>query len=652
MADLEMPVKQAIGEDEVRRAYSTLQKYKSAKHDLIEKIRNNERWWLLRHWEMMDGKRKDDPKPASAWLFEMITNKHADYMDAFPEPNILPREESDKEEAKRLSSVVPVVLDQNGFRNVYSEEAWYKLKQGTGVYGVFWDASKLGGLGDISIQSIDLLTLFWEPGIKDIQDSRNLFSVKLEDNDILEQAYPELKGKLGGVDGLVDKYYYDEQVDTTNKSAVVDWYYKKKVDGRDTVQYCKFVGSTVLYATENDTEPESSEETQTAYNPDGTPMLDEVGNPITRVVQVVTGPSMAERGLYDHGKYPFVFDTLFPVADKPAGIGLIDVCKNPQASIDIYNNALEKNTQFVAMPRYLVRNDGGLNEDEFNDPSKTIIHVDGNLGQDSYAPVQIPSMVNSNYIAILENKIAEMKETSGNRDATTGGTQNGVTAASAIAALQETAGKTSRDQISTTYDAYKKVVDLVIELIRQFYNLPRQFRITGEHGQQEFAMYDNASLQPQPQGDVGGIDTGYRVPTFDISVQAERATAYTKLSQNELAMQFYNAGFFNPQNSSQALACLDMMDFGGKDQVVQKVQQNGDLYQQVLSLQQQIMAMAQALDKATGGRYNVANQTAAMVQNDTAQMAAQGTAEMPDVSQESSITANARERAANVSRPV
>ena len=590
------PIKQPIGEDEVRKAMETLRKYKKGKANLENKIINNEKWWKMRHWDIMKTEDTlDDPKPASGWLFNTIISKHADYMDSFPSADILPREQGDIEEAKRLSSIIPVVLKNNGYKKCYSDEVWYKLKHGTGVYGVFWDNSKLNGLGDITIESMDLLSLFWEPGVKDIQKSENFFTVELVNNDLLAQSYPGLEDKLSAsTDSVMKKYLYDESIDTSNKSAVIDWYYKKKVNGKDTVQYVKFVDDVVLFATEN----EIQRPTQA--------IPDEYGN----IVQVPTGLSIAETGLYDHGMYPFVFDPLFPDADMPTGFGFVDVCKHAQASIDVFNNCFEKNLQYVCSPRYLTRNDGGINEEEFRNPNNLIIHVDGNLGEDSFRAVDPPTFVNGNYTNILESKIQEMKETAGNRDATTGGTSAGVTAASAIAAMQESAGKTSRDQISSSYERYKDLVYMVIELIRQFYDMPRQFRIVGEQGQQEFTQYSNQGLQPQYQGMEFGIDMGFRLPIFDIEVKAEKENAYTQLSQNELALQFYNLGFFNPDNVDQALACIEMMEFQGKNQMISKIQQNGGMYQQMLQMQQQMLQMAQMIDMlgaAQGKEYNMEN---------------------------------------------
>ena len=538
-----------IGVEQIREANNTLQKYKQGKANLEQRIIDNEQWYKLRHWECMRDK-KQQVQPTSAWLFNSLANKHADAMDNFPSPNILPREEGDKGEAEMLSSIIPVILEQNDFEETYDNVQDYRLKSGTGVYGIFWDNEKMNGLGDISILKADLINLFWEPGITDIQRSRHLFHVELADNDLLEQEYPQLRGKLSSSSIDLSKYVYDDTVDTSTKSAVVDWYYKKRQNGRNVLHYCKYVNDVVLFATEND-------------------------------------PEMAERGWYDHGQYPFVFDPLFSMEGTPCGFGYIDVGKDTQAYIDRANQAIMQNMLANAKPRHFIRSDGSVNEAEYADTTKDFIHVDGSLGQDSILPVQ-GKPLNNVYIEVLHDKIDELKETTGNRDISTGGTTSGVTAASAIAAMQEAGSKLSRDHNKASYRAFRKVVLMVIELIRQFYDLPRCFRIMGENGTARFVEYSNANLQPQMQGIEMGVDMGYRLPLFDVEITAQKASPYSKMSQNELALQFFGAGFFNPQMSDQALACLEMMDFDRKQGIMQRIAQNGMMYKAAMMMQQQM----------------------------------------------------------------
>ena len=563
----------AIGQNQIRSAADRLQKYKSAKADLEKRIVENEQFFKLRHWEQRAT--KDDVRP-TAWLWNVILSKHADLMDGYPEANIRPKEKNDRQEAQMLSSIVPVIFETNGFYKTFSNCAWYKLVKGTGAYGIFWDPSKQQGRGDISVEKVDILNLFWEPGVMDVQQSKEMFHVALVDKEKLQQIYPQLKDRTLSSGFDVTKYIYDDNIDTSDKTVVVDWYYKKYQNGKTVLHYCKFVDDVVLYATENETEVP----TEPAFDSEtGEPLVDaETGQ---RLMQAV-GESIAERGWYDHGQFPFVFDPLFVIEGSPCGYSFIDICKPTQDDIDLLNHAIVKNALMGSRQRFFVRNDGGINEAEFADYSKDFVHVEGNLGEEHISPIVVPGLP-SNYVNILNNKIDELKETSGNRDVNNGSASSGVTAASAIAALQESAGKTSRDSLANTYEAFKKVTYQVIELIRQFYDTERQFRITGRDGKEDFVNYSNANIKPQPQEQFG-LDLGYRVPQFDIEVSAQKATAYSKMSQNELSLQFYQAGIFNPQNTDQALACLEMMDFNHKQDVIDRVQQNGTLLQQVQQL--------------------------------------------------------------------
>ena len=552
-----------IGSEEIRRAQETLREYRRGKANLERRIVENEQWWKLRHWSQMRPQHgaPGDPQPTSGWLVNVCLSKHADAMDAYPECVCLPREPSDKRQAAVLSDILPVIFEQNDYEKVYSDCWWYKIKHGASCKGIFWDPSKLGGLGDVSIRRVDLLNLFWEPGITDLQKSRNVFHTELRDNDLLEQEYPQLRGKLGGQGVQTARYLYDDAVDTSGKSLVVDWYYKRRQGGRTVLHYCKFVNDVLLYSSENEgCTPQSAAQTAPLEGSQTEPPLEG---------RWPEGPEGC-RGWYNHGKYPFVFDVLFPEEGTPAGFGYIDLCKDAQEQIDLMNNAILKNTLAASTPRWFIRNDGAVNEEEYLDLTQPFIHTNAGLGQDSILPVAVQGLSDV-YVACLNNKIGELKEVSGNRDVSNGGTASGVTAASAIAAMQEQAGKLSRDQIQASYRAFREEVLMVIELMRQFYDAPRCFRITGPMGEGQFVSFDNAGLAPQPQGVEFGVDMGERTPLFDVQVTAQRQSAYAKAAYNELGLQLYQLGFFDPARAQQALTCLELMDFEGKEALMGRI---------------------------------------------------------------------------------
>ena len=544
---------------------AVLQKYKAGKQSLERRVIAAENWWKLRN-RFEEDKRPcassaGDFRAVSGWLHNVIVSKHADAMEAYPEPVILPREPDDRAEAELLSAVVPCILEQNAFERTWSDAMWQKLKTGTAAYRVGWDPDKLGGLGDISIERVDLLNLFWEPGIADIQRSKFVFCTHLEDNDELEEEFPQLRGRLRGNPFTATRFLYDDAVSLDGKSTVVEAYYRRKRAGRTVLHYVKYVGDTVLYSTEE------GEGDNTVG--DGTEAVP---------CEVDSAIAPATVGLYAHGRYPFVLDPLFPVEGSPCGYGFVDLCHNNQTAIDLMRSAIIKNTVVGATPRYFQRIDGSVNEEEFADLGRSLVHVSGNLGEDSLRQIGF-SPLSGVYMDVLNSSIQELRETSGNTETSTGNISSGVTAASAIAALQEASGKGSRDSTRSSYIAYAQIVELCIELIRQFYGLPRSFRIAGRAGAEEYIRFSNAGLCPRPQ------PFGAALPVFDVKVSAQKRNAYSRLSQNELAMELYRMGIFDEGKEQEALSCLRMMEFDGRDELIGRITASMGLREKLDELQ-------------------------------------------------------------------
>ena len=529
---------------------AVLQKYKAGKQSLERRVIAAENWWKLRN-RFEEDKRpgaasSGDFRAVSGWLHNVIVSKHADAMEAYPEPVILPREPDDRAEAELLSAVVPCILEQNAFERTWSDAMWQKLKTGTAAYRVGWDPDKLGGLGDISIERVDLLNLFWEPGIADIHRSKFVFFTHLEDNDELEEEFPQLRGRLRGNPFTATRFLYDDAVSLDGKSTVVEAYYRRKRAGRTVLHYVKYVGDTVLYSTE-----EGEGDTTVGDGTENVPC--EVDSAIA--------PNAI--GLYAHGRYPFVLDPLFPVEGSPCGYGFVDLCHNNQTAIDLMRSAIIKNTVVGATPRYFQRIDGSVNEEEFADLSRPLVHVSGNLGEDSLRQIGF-SPLSGVYMDVLNSSIQELRETSGNTETSTGNISSGVTAASAIAALQEASGKGSRDATRSSYLAYAEIIELCIELIRQFYGLPRSFRIAGRSGAEEYIRFSNLGLGAREER-CGAA------PVFDVKVSAQKRSAYSRLSQNELAMELYRMGIFSGGHELEALSCLQMMEFDGRDELINRI---------------------------------------------------------------------------------
>lgn len=587
-----------IGREEVRHAMQLLDRYREEREALTERIIEDQAYYEFTNTGRLRAgisKCKQMRKSYSAHLFNSIANKHADFMDNLPMPAILPREASDAEMAKTLTDVIPCILEQNHFEDCYSENSWEKLIAGTSAYAVTWNGSLYNGLGDIQVKHAELINLYWQGGIADIQDSQNLFYITIEDNESLVTKYPMLKDKVGhGLSDYIAKYRYEDSTRTLDESLVVDWYYKKQTlfenavgerIARPVLHYCKFCNGEVIFASEN--EPRY------------------------------------EKGYYEHGLYPFVLDVMFPLKGSPAGFGYVDIAKNPQEFIDELDDAIRENARIKAKPRYFVPNGAGVNDKEFLDLSKNTVKYAGNV--DGVKPIETPDLP-AVCLEVRTQKIEELKETSGNRDFSQGSTSSGVTAASAIAALQEAGSKLSRDMIKGSYIAYTKITNLVIELMREFYTTKRIFRVTRDNNTQDFVAIDNSGLRLQGEGEMNfGEASGGRMPYFDVKVSAQKASPFSRVAQNELAKELYSSGAFNPAYADQAIMMLEMMDFDGKDEILEKVNRNAQLFAENQQLKAAVVQLSGTL--AVGGDEN----SAALAEQIAAQYGAEDAAGAPTV---------------------
>jgi len=345
------------------------------------------------------------------------------------------------------------------------------------------------------------------------------------DNDTLKAQYPDMADEIAGSD-MFDVITYDDGQNTIqsdvyeNKTLVVDCYYKKDRGGRKTVELIKLCGGKVLAASEDN----------------------------------------SDSGIYDHGLYPFVLDVMYPDEDSPVGFGLLDVIKSPQLYIDRLDALISRNALISGKTRFLIKDNGGINENELMDISRDVIHVAGGVNEEYVRELQTkpiqPYIINHR-----QRKIEELKEISGNRDFQQGGTSNGVTAYSAIVALQQAGEKLSRDIIQESYMAYKDIVYMCIELIRQFFSEERSYRVQSGN----VPEYINISKD---------MFKDCRSAEFDIEISPQKNNPYSRAVQNQTVMDLWKLGVFNPENKAAAVAMLSCMQIDGRERILEMIENN------------------------------------------------------------------------------
>lgn len=567
-----------IGKDQITKALQTLRRYMSSKKAYDTRYKANFDTYNLMYTENADREtfqdddgrnhyKLVDENKIGAQTLNVVLNKHADEMDNMPEPFLLPRAADDEDAANTLNSVIPCILDRNNFDDIYSKEKTDKIVGGAGVYSVTWDSDRMGGLGDVLIDREDILRLFWAPHIENIQDSPHLFYVEEFEIETAKELFPMLVDVSADTMGLEEYKTYDSESKNFDKAVVIDWYYKKN----GILHLCKFCGEQILFASENE-------------------------------------PENYPNGYYEHGLYPFVVEPCIRLKDTPVGFSYVDICRTPQRQLDGFKVDLLTNVKVNSRPRDFVNRSKLVNPNDLNDLSKEHIEVQGDP-QGVVMPRQVNSIASGSLTLYSELK-DEMKETTGCNDASNGHAP-GVTSGSAIAALQEAGGKISRDGCKTSYSAYKQVIEMVLELIRQFYTQPRIFRITGEDNSNEYIAFDNKQITKKNivEYDDEGNPLNFtdekgevltRVPVFDIVIKAQKASPFATAANNEMMMTLYKMGAFAAENADAALIMLEGMSFEGKDKIVEQVKNNRQLLNALQDMQGKIQMLEAQLASQVG----------------------------------------------------
>ncbi|MGN0163730.1 MAG: hypothetical protein ACI4EA_09180 [Candidatus Ornithomonoglobus sp.] len=495
-----------VSKDLILEACECFRDYSADKEALIDRIKDDEK--LYRSWyEKSSRSLKKNFQTSTSFIFSSIENACATSSENFPAANILERSPDGTAVADTLSMIIPVVLDNGGFRKTYKGNIRNKLKYGTSVYSITYNDET----GNIDIRSVDLLDIFVDYNISDIQDSKFIFVVSSVDNDLLRFRYPYYEELFSG-DTTVETL--TSNVKMRNRSSVTDCYYKKP-DG--SVHMFKACNGKIIDATED----------KDGY----------------------------ERGLYNHGMFPFVFDVMYPVEHCPFGFGMIDIAKATQIEIDKLDKGIVSLILMGAKPRYLAKRNSGIDADSFLNVENPIVEYEGDTS--AVVPIVIKD-VNQYYSVYRDTKKDELKELLGNRDFQQGATSGGVTSGTAISILQQSGEKRARMMFDDSYTCFETIVSMVLELLRQFCEEKRVYRTEDAMGQKSFVAFSREMLYKDGVFDNVALE-------FDIKVTAQKENPYSAEALNALLMQFFTAGMLTDDNLEKALLIFKNMQFEGKE---------------------------------------------------------------------------------------
>lgn len=571
------------GDEFVNAIYALYDQYRSDKYDLEWlRLEENTKIYNGDHWSTFgqdNPENKDLPRPSIPTITSAIENLKADYNDEFPEAIVIKESVHSERLAKVLTTVVRQELDACGFEQEYGNKVQDILQDGWGCWEIGYDPDANQGMGGGYIRSIMNKNFMCDPHVKDLQDGRACFKIDMKPKYWFKQHYPEQFPFMSNVTKSYDQNH-ENKTDRTHPSddrsfmLIECWVreYDPKTM-RHRVHFAKVAGHQLL-------------ELSTEQYPDG---------------------------YYAHGMYPFKVTALYPQRGTELGIGLVDMFKDPQRYSDKALQIILANLYRAAKPRILIDKNYLDDPDDVRDMTKEVIYMKGNLAG-AYAWQQPQPLPNTAFTSV-DFLTGTIKNESGTNDQSRGQTGAGVTAASAITALQEMSTKRSRMGAQRLHHSFREAVVMLIDVLREKHIVPRTVEIT-VNGTPESVRFDRKWFNEQMQESDGSPIVPF------VTVKSARQTRYSKMMHNELVIQMMQAtqGTTDPVLMFEAFeydekeAILDTIRRAQKGGMLNLQKQNAEMQQLIAQMSEELSQYKQAMASAEANMQQMAAQQASNAQ--------------------------------------
>ena len=558
----------------VRRGYDLFEFYRQNLREEHEEMR---RARAIRQKKQAERSRTS---PASNTLGSCIDNAVADQMDNRPEALMIPEREETARSAEEMTDVVSYVLYQAKFDETYATLMEDSAVTGTGVAQVFWDEDLDGGNGMVSVMAWHPEDFYPDPMYEDIQLGRGCFKVTRTSVAWVEQHYPHARGFVQPDQATRPELEDDPTMQAPDGDAVTTllefWYKKYNAETRRThVHMALFAGRALLYSSETGYGSEDG-----AY----------------------------DEGVYAHGQYPFVLYKYRDVWRRPFGTGMVYDYRDSQEAIDRYYKYLDDNARESSVQRHFIRKNSGINPDDVADLRKTLIEWEGNDIREVLQTVQAAPL-NGQVYQVMTMLTEAMKEDSGQNQFVRGEGGKGVTAASAIQALQEAGGKIARMHTEKYKAAFRQMVEQILWILSEYMEPGRKLKIVGgwdSSGNMKEKIIE--LIAPSGEGDK------LPKPAYTVRVQVQKNNPLQIQADNEFLTQVATicAQSGSPLPPETVVSLMEGVRTKGT--VLKALDQNSQTQERMRVLEEQLTAAnqknesmqqaARGMQKAlTGGGY-------------------------------------------------
>lgn len=522
----------------VDEAYANLEVFQQGCRDYHDRAKENRKIILMDDPKQDVSRKKNQKKTIQLQTLKSTFNCIvADQMDNMPEAQLSPERADLIEVVDDMNDAVRYIFAHNKYEELHRKRVEDFVGVGTAITQTCWDHTMDGGKGNIALIRWPVEAFLWDPLYEDIQDARACIKVSWHPLSWYAAHYPEQAQYIQNENGSYEnvgmtesqaaKYGQDEEL-----AMLMEYWYRRfdAEKNKYTINVAYFAGGALLEHAEN---------------------------------------------VFEHGMYPFVLDVFSRCEGMPVGPGQVDEMAPTMRYINRYMSYIDTNLRMSSKGRLLLRRGSNIDKEALANWETDIIEGD------RVAPEDVHWLQNQPFTGMVVQQLlqlqSDIKQDSGQNQMTRGETAGGVTAASAISALQEAGGKITRLRTAVLNHGYARIVEQVMWLMHQFYDKNRKLMISGR----------NVEIDASPAHLFGKGKGAYPAPAYFVQVQVSRRNPLRVQAQNDLFLQAYSMSAQSGANFPLT-TLFQLLNVDGKDKILPVLQQNDQTTQLIQSLQQQI----------------------------------------------------------------
>ena len=358
-------------------------------------------------------------------------------------------------DGNEYSSDVQIALDFEWDREKMSRKLPAQLipmlVYGTAIWFVQWDGRE-GEYGEVKIKAVDPFNIFPDPLAEDVDNCEYIVYATYRNANQLKQLFPDKASAIEGSRITMSELVANrDENDSSEENQVLvleawcrDWTTMDEIDGEKKL---KFPNGRVITCC-----------------PDLGIMLSDKPNP------------------YKDGKFPFVLMKNYDVPFKFWGAGEVEQILSPQKYINELTNQIIDNAKSTANMQWIIDKNSGIGQGKLTNRPGLVVRKNPGTEVRRDTPPQMPGYVREQ-IEVLK---ADIQDISGVFDALKGERQGGITAGSAIMALQEASQARIRLKIKLMESALSDLANMVYKRMQQFWKLDRWVKVTDIEGNARF----------------------------------------------------------------------------------------------------------------------------------------------------------------------